>query len=87
MRRYFERMERCEYAKRPWSRWLNSGRHGFDGWLTTTISDPSVLLRDLVLARLVIAAMQTSLGAYVRNLERLLQQLLSWASSFFDPND
>jgi choline dehydrogenase len=87
MRRYFERMERCEYAKRPWSRWLNSARHGFDGWLTTTISDPSLLLRDLVLARLVIAATQTSLGAYVRNLERFLQQLLSWASSFFDPND
>jgi choline dehydrogenase len=51
MRRYFQRIERCGYLRRPWRRWLNWGRHGFDGWLPTSIADPSLLLRDMALVR------------------------------------
>jgi len=47
MRRYFQRVEHCEYAKRPWSRWFNWARRGFDGWLNTSVAEPTLLLRDL----------------------------------------
>jgi choline dehydrogenase len=87
MRRYFKRLERCRYAaKWPWSRWLNWGRHGFDGWLSTSVADPTLLLRDAVLARVVIAAAQTTYDAYVRSLEAWWDRLATWTSSFFDPN-
>lgn len=40
MRRYFERLEQCQY--------LPSGTpgHGFDGWLATNRADPSIFLND-----------------------------------------
>ena len=86
MRRYFQRLERCEYAKPPWSRWLNWARHGFDGWLTTSRADPTLLLRDSVLVRLVLAAAQTSYAAYARTVHALWDQFWSWVGNFFDPN-
>jgi choline dehydrogenase len=59
MRRYFERIEACGYVDEPWIRLLNCTRHGYRGWLPTSISDPSLLFRDGALTRLVIAALQT----------------------------
>jgi choline dehydrogenase len=85
MRRYFERIERCEYVRRPWCRWFNFARHGFDGWLSTSIADPTLLLRDPVLARLVVAAAQTCFDSDVGSLEGLLRRLLTWLQIFLDP--
>ena len=84
MRRYFERIERCGYMKQPWRRWLNRGRHGFDGWLPTSIADPSLLLRDLVLARLVTETAQACLAMKVWPPIKLKR---SWFEAFLDPRD
>ena len=65
MRRYFERLERCEYLERPWARWPWGARHGFEGWLPTALADPGLLLRDPVLLRLVLAAVQTCVAGEV----------------------
>lgn len=34
MRKYFQRVEHCQYASKTWD-FLTGGRHGFDGWLST----------------------------------------------------
>src|SRR5262245_6258553 len=87
MRCHFRRLENCRYAaKRPWSRWFNWARHGFDGWLPASLPDPMLLLRDVALLRVVLAAIQTSYVAYLRSIAALGEQLASWAESFFDPN-
>src|SRR5205085_6472663 len=39
MRKYFERLERCQYVKRQVDLKDNPSRHGFDGWLTTSTAD------------------------------------------------
>jgi choline dehydrogenase-like flavoprotein len=90
MRRYFERLERCEYVKFSWSRRFNRGRHGFGGWLPTTLPNPKLLLRDMVLARLMIAAAETWFEAYVRRCRSplsLLYRIAIWFNGLFDPND
>ena len=77
MRRWFERLEACDYKRRPRScpatRWLarllagaavvsdkyvNRSRHGFDGWLHTTLADPALA-----------SATSRSLGAQARRGE------------------
>src|SRR4029079_1959778 len=65
MRKYFQKLERCGYLSRPWYRRRNFGRHGYDGWMPTTIPDPTLLLRDSVLLRLVMAAVQTCFSCNV----------------------
>src|SRR5262245_20442396 len=85
MRHYFRRLERCEYARFPWSRWFNWARHGFDGWLTTSRADPALLVRVSVVLKLVLAAAQTSYRAYARTLPGFLSRLLCWIG-FLDPN-
>ncbi|MEH2397310.1 hypothetical protein [Nostoc sp.] len=40
MRKYFERLEQCRYVERPIGP-DNPTRHGFDGWLTTEVTDPA----------------------------------------------
>jgi choline dehydrogenase-like flavoprotein len=87
MRRYFERIERCGYLRRPWSRWLNLGRHGFDGWLPTSVADPSLLLRDLVLARLILASVQLCLAMTIWPAMGLWQRLKSSSRAVLDPSD
>ncbi len=37
MRRYFERLEHCDYAPRPKGSEPGPARHGFDGWLHTLL--------------------------------------------------
>ena len=34
MRKYFQRVERCQYCSKPWDL-VSGGRHGFSGWLST----------------------------------------------------
>jgi choline dehydrogenase len=80
MRRYFERIENCGYVDEPWAGWLNLARHGHGGWLPTSISDPSLLFRDNVLTRLVIAALQTCMDNGVWGIKSLRSRIWSVAS-------
>jgi choline dehydrogenase len=78
MRRYFERLERCQY--RP--HWLdfphNWSGHGYDGWLATSQADPLLALGDDKLVDVVeTAAKSVGIGG-------LAHELLNGR---FDPND
>lgn len=42
---------------------INRSRHGFDGWLSTSLADPERAVRDPRLARLVLAAARDALAA------------------------
>jgi choline dehydrogenase len=85
MRKYFQRIECCGYLNRPWYRRWNFGRHGFDGWLPTTIADATLLLRDSQLLRVVMAAVQTCFTCNVWYSWGLSHRLKTWAESFGDP--
>ncbi|CAI4220093.1 unnamed protein product [Parascedosporium putredinis] len=48
MRKYFERLEKCSYL-------LNGGSgHGFSGWLSTSLTDLTLVVTDLKLLRIVL---------------------------------
>ena len=49
MRRYFQRLERCEYVSAA----MSESRHGFRGWLATNVADPILMVRDEFLKTLV----------------------------------
>jgi choline dehydrogenase len=102
MRKYFERLERCQYIERPrlltgnaflsalmqlfpfLSKFFgNPSRHGFDGWLSTNVADPSVVITDGELLKVILSAVEESL---VENLGRPLTSLES-LNGLFDPND
>lgn len=67
MRKYFERLEKCQYIDRPPSAHNNPSRHGFDGWLTTNRADPKLLTRDGDLLKLIIKAALNALEAQKAN--------------------
>jgi choline dehydrogenase len=46
MRKYFERFEQCRYAERPGDQGNGPSRHGFDGWQTAEIPDPTIFDND-----------------------------------------
>ncbi|WP_444897137.1 GMC family oxidoreductase [Microbulbifer sp. SSSA005] len=69
MRRYFERLERCEYVPRPI--FSNPSRHGFDGWLPTNRGNPALLLEDPAILKVA----QAALAKY--GLEGALEKIIS----------
>jgi choline dehydrogenase len=79
MRRYFERLENCEYVSPA----VTESRHGFQGWLATNVADPILMVRDAFLQTLVGAALQESFVSLGRPITRVLGRL----QSQFDPND
>jgi choline dehydrogenase len=102
MRKYFERLERCQYIEQP--RFLsgntflsalvrlfpflssffgNPSRHGFDGWLSTNVADPSLVITDGELLKVIFSAVEEALA---ENLGRPLTPLES-LNGLFDPND
>ncbi len=102
MRKYFERLERCQYIERP--RYLsgnaflselvrlfpflasffgNASRHGFDGWLSTNVADPTLVISDGELLKVIFSAVEEAL---VEDLGRPLTSLES-LNGLFDPND
>lgn len=107
MRGRFERLERCDYVKRPrlmprnrhlarlvtrvpWVRKLyeNVTRHGWEGWLSTSLADPKLALRDQQLVDVVLSAARTTLSESLRRPLRLIEDLrLDGPNSFADPND
>jgi choline dehydrogenase len=97
MRPYFQRVEHCYYARPTfWARlwgWLGfgtgweNGRHGFRGWLATTMSGLWLLKRDRQLLRLVLTAAMASLRAGVDQFGQLLRAALSGRTlPDLDPN-
>ena len=62
MHKYFKRLERCEYIPK-WKFWSRLwSRHGFDGWLPTSIGDSTMLRQDKVLKKLIGAAFKESIS-------------------------
>jgi choline dehydrogenase len=72
-------------AKLPFisGRYVNRGRHGFDGWLPTALADPALVARDKQLLDVVVSAAESSLEDFLR---RPLGKLESLAA-LVDPND
>jgi len=86
MRRYYERLERCQYGLRnlAWSILrgfcslfclpLNPGRGGFDGWLAVSRVNAGLLFGDRKLQRIVKAAVQQTVredvGHFVTRVKR-----------------
>jgi len=85
MRKYFQKLERCGYINRPWYRRWNFARHGFGGWVPTTIADATLLLRDSHLLRLVMGAVQTCFSCNVWYTFNWRHSVKSLAESFGDP--
>lgn len=79
MRRYFQRLERCQYVDPD----DTASRHGFAGWLTTNVADPLLVIRDKLLLKFMVAASRESLSTLGRLFTRVLPRFLSC----FDPND
>lgn len=79
MRRYFERLERCEYVDKA----DTASRHGFKGWLTTNVANPYLMVHDEFLRKLTWEASIESLFSLGRLISRALQRL----RSHLDPND
>jgi choline dehydrogenase-like flavoprotein len=86
MRKYFERLENCQY--RPFERaadkiGLNPTRHGWDGWLQTEIEVPKAALGDFGLVETLV----NSVADVFAELGHPLGSALGLAESKADPND
>ena len=80
MRTYFERVEACTYA--PYEPG-NPARHGFFGWLPTSITAPAVFASDAVVVRFIRAAIE-EIYASVGNAADVLKR---YFNGTLDPND
>jgi len=78
MRKYFEKLERCGYVKKPAAGQPNPSRHGFDGWLSTTGPDLTLVFGDDALVKTILNAVA---GAWQEGLGTPLKPLPQ------DPND
>jgi choline dehydrogenase len=64
-------------------RYRNDARHGFDGWLPTTLADPRLAVQDKQLLKVILSAAEDALVDF---LDRPLSPLEGFGS-FVDPND
>jgi len=107
MRGRFERLERCDYLKRPlpmprnrrlarlvtripWVRTLyeNLTRHGWEGWLWTSLANPTLALRDQQLVDVILSAGRATLAESLPRAKQFLWDLRpDDPKSFTDPND
>lgn len=91
MHRYFARIERCEY--RPLQRVLqrllgwNPSGHGFDGWLTTTLADPKLVIGDSQIAEIIIDSAHYALGHVQSRVPHWWRRLVRTLLTKADPND
>ena len=84
MRKYFERLEQCKYIERPQSVEDNASRHGFDGWLATSLADPKLAVRDRQLLGTIFRAVVTTLRDKIPNfLDRIKYLSSQLSNSFF----
>ena len=87
MRRYFERIERCEYQLgrkllAKLLRW-NPSRHGYSGWMPTNVADPRMAAPDRALMSLVWESVKGAMGELGLPDEDMLEDALT----DLDPND
>lgn len=83
MRKYFERLEDCQYVDRPKKHGDNPTRHGFRGWLATSVARKDVILnviKDRQLRKLIFKTVATLLKQDVGSLSDILKLRI-------DPND
>lgn len=83
MRQYFERLEDCQYVDQPTKKSGNPSRHGFNGWLASSITSKDVILsviKDKQLRKLFFKSVVTLLKQDVGSLSEILKQRI-------DPND
>jgi len=86
MHRYFERLERCEY--RPWLKLIDRigidpARHGFDGWLATSVAKPDLVFPDSQLKDLIWRSVKAVLPELGLSVEEAVEDVLT----LLDPND
>ncbi|HXC89337.1 MAG TPA: GMC oxidoreductase [Stellaceae bacterium] len=86
MRKYFERLENCEY--RPLERTLarfgaNPSRHGWDGWLHAEKAVPAAALGDFDLVQVLLHSAANAFDDIGQPIERLI----GLAEGKADPND
>jgi choline dehydrogenase len=87
MRKYFQRLEDCNY--RPVRRFFaklfrwNPRRHGFGGWLTTNIANPTLVVKDM---DIVVLLLKSALAA-ITKLGKPLERIKASLDSLLDPND
>ncbi|MBE3010168.1 GMC family oxidoreductase N-terminal domain-containing protein [Microbispora sp. NEAU-D428] len=62
---------------------VNRGRHGFDGWLSTSLADPRLVLRDERLLQIIIEAAGHVLAETLGRPLTIFEGL----DTYFDPND
>jgi choline dehydrogenase len=106
MRAYFERLEHCDYLRdslleKIWNRITSlfgiaprahSGRHGFHGWLHTTVADPKVGMKDNQLVEEILSALAATLidqgvGA-IGTIDSFLMDVFgNKTKARFDPNN
>lgn len=106
MRAYFERLEHCDYLRdsfleKLWNKIrrifgiagrAKSGRHGFHGWLHTTVADPRLGVDDRQLVEEILSALTATLidqgvGA-IATIQSFLRDLFrSSIRARFDPNN
>jgi choline dehydrogenase len=97
MRKYFERLERCQYGPGDaCNRFLraitfgllgNPSRHGYKGWLATELADPKLVFDDKKLLRIIAEAglqvLEERRGSFLQRLIDAIRRL----KKEFDPND
>jgi choline dehydrogenase len=87
MRRYFQRVERCHYA-RPglWGRLLalfgfgdgwQDSRHGLEGWLDVTLGDLRFLIHDRMLLRTALGGLVAAIQAGADRIGDLIRAALT----------
>ena len=86
MRGYFERLERNTYVH-WWQRLFgNRRRHGYGGWLTTSLPDATVALHDEALLGEIVSAARSELRSAVEGLSRI-EDYHRYLRTWLDPND
>jgi choline dehydrogenase len=86
MRGYFERLERNTYVH-WWQRLFgNRRRHGYGGWLTTSLPDATVALHDRALLGEILSAARAELRSAVEGLSRT-EDYHRYLRTWLDPND
>ncbi|MCA9470490.1 MAG: GMC family oxidoreductase N-terminal domain-containing protein [Nitrospirales bacterium] len=86
MRKYFERLERCQYVDEPGEGNDNPTRHGFDGWLTTVTADPKLVVGDRSLKKLIKATLTESIFN-VNGFKGFISRVKLKLKGHLDPND
>ncbi len=83
MRAYFERMEDCQYIEQPEQDADNPTRHGFNGWLATSMTNMDVICRvvkDRQVFKIILKTISTLLKQDVESLSDILKLRI-------DPNE